>query len=132
MTVTPELKLSVWKKARIEEGYNSDMFRKDACGAWISWNQYGVSDNLYGWEIDHFCPVAILEKLGYSEEEIWHIDNLRAVQCKNNKSKSDDYPSYMAAVTSNGRVNVEVEKNLTVNQWTREKISKLYPKLDAK
>lgn len=131
MTITPELKLSVWQKARIEEGYNPDMFRKDACGAWISWNQYGVVDNLYGWEIDHICPVAMLELLGYSEDEIWNIDNLRAVQCMNNRSKSDDYPSYTAVVTSDGGVNIETQKILTVNQRTQNKLVSLFPKLDA-
>jgi len=131
MTVTPELKLAVWQKARTVEGYDPNMFRKDACGAWISWNQYGVSDNLYGWEIDHICPVSILEKLGYTEEEIWHIDNLRAVQCSNNKSKSNDYPSYTAVVTSDGDVNIEDEKILTVNQATRTKLKNRYPKLDV-
>ena len=131
MTVTPELKLAVWNKAKTEEGYNPDLFRKDACGAWISWNQYGVKDNLYGWEIDHICPRDLLEELGYSEEEIWNINNLRAIQCMNNISKSNDYPSYTAVVTSDGRVNIETQKSMTVNQWTQNRLLELYPKLNA-
>jgi hypothetical protein len=131
MTITSDLKLAVWQKARVVEGFNPDMFRKDACGAWISWDKYGIKDNLYGWEIDHICPVAMLEQLGYSEELIWHIDNLRAVQCDNNKSKSDDYPSYTAVVTSDGNKNIYRESNLLVNEKTRNKILQLFPKLNG-
>ena len=131
MTITSDLKLAVWQKARVVEGFNPDMFRKDACGAWISWDKYGIKDTLYGWEIDHICPVAMLEQLGYSEELIWHIDNLRAVQCDNNKSKSDDYPSYTAVVTSDGNKNIYRESNLLVNEKTRNKILQLFPKLNG-
>lgn len=130
MVVTPELKLAVWNKARIEENINPNLFRKDACGAWISWIQYGVKDNLYGWEIDHICPQKLLESLGYTDEEIWHIDNLRALQCQNNRSKSDDYPSYMAEVTALGNMNIEREAYLTVNEIAQKKIKKLYPKIE--
>ena len=131
MIITPELKLAVWNKAKIEEGYNPDLFRKDACGAWISWNHYGVKDNLYGWEIDHICPQDLLKGLGYSEEEIWNINNLRAIQCMNNRSKSNDYPSYTAVVTSDGKVNVDTQKIMMVNQWTQNRLLELYPKLNA-
>lgn len=130
MVITDELKLAVWEKARTVEGLNPDMFRKDACGAWMSWDKYGMKDNLYGWEIDHICPVAKLVDLGYSEEKIWHIDNLRAVQCENNRSKSNDYPSYTAVVTSEGNKNIYREKNLVVNEITRNKILQLFPKLN--
>ena len=131
MTITTELKLAVWQKARLVEGFDPAMFRKDACGAWMSWDKYGVTDNLYGWEIDHICPMSLLEPLGYSEEQIWHIDNLRAVQCENNRSKSDDYPSYTAVVTSDGNKNVHREANLIVNEKTRNIISTIFPKLNA-
>lgn len=131
MTITSDLKLAVWQKARVVEGFNPDMFRKDACGAWMSWDKYGIKDNLYGWEIDHICPVAKLEQLGYSEELIWHIDNLRAVQCENNRSKSNDYPSYTAVVTSDGNKNIYREANLIVNEKTRNKILQLFPKLNG-
>lgn len=131
MIITPELKLAVWKKAKIEEGYNPDLFRKDACGAWISWNQYEVEDNLYGWKIGHICPPDLLKGLGYNEEEIWNINNLRAIQCMNNRSKSNDYPSYTAVVTSDGKVNVDTQKIMMVNQWTQNRLLELYPKLNA-
>lgn len=131
MTVTPELKLAVWQKAREVEGFNPELFRKDACGAWMSWDKYGIQDNLYGWEIDHICPVSLLEELGYSEELIWHIDNLRAVQCENNRSKADDYPSYTAVVTSEGNKNIYRDENLIVNKRKRDRLLQLFPKLNA-
>lgn len=90
-----------------------------------------MEDNLYGWKIGHICPQVVLEELGYSEEEIWNINNLRAIQCMNNRSKSNDYPSYTAVVTSDGKVNVDTQKIMMVNQWTQNRLLELYPKLNA-
>lgn len=33
--ITNDIIERVWSKARIENGYNPDLVRKDACGAWI-------------------------------------------------------------------------------------------------
>lgn len=49
----------VWELARTVEGFNPDMIRKDACGAWIMKNQYGNRDSIYGWEIDHVFPLSM-------------------------------------------------------------------------
>ena len=48
MNVTQEFLLQVWKKAKVEPGFDENMFRKDACGAWIVWDKYGGQDNMYG------------------------------------------------------------------------------------
>lgn len=37
----------VWQKGLVEEGYNEDLYRKDAAGAWISRAAYGDKD--YPW-----------------------------------------------------------------------------------
>ena len=118
----------IWERGRIVEGVDPAMFRKDACDAWIAWDKYGVQDNLYGWEIDHICPKSLLEQRGFKEEEIDDLRNLRPMQHENNASKGDDYPSYTAVVTSDGKKNIRKENNLTVNAVTRRIIDKLYPK----
>lgn len=126
MIDTEDLKKEVWEKGRVVEGYDPDMYRKDACGAWIIWDKYGVQDNLYGWEIDHVYPKSKLEKAGFTEEQIWNIENLRPLQHQNNASKDDDYPSYTAVVTAEGNKNIEEEHYLIVNKTKREVLSKLY------
>lgn len=126
MIVDDELKRKVWKRGETVEGFNPDMYRKDACGAWIVWNKYGIKDNVYGWEIDHVYPQSRLEKKGFSEEDIWNIDNLRPLQHQNNASKQDDYPSYTAVITADGNRNIEKEQNLVVNEKRRKIISELY------
>ena len=119
-------KQQVWKRAIIVEGYDKNRFRKDACGAWIIWEKFGDNDSLYGWEIDHIVPRALLEEKGYSQKDIDNYDNLRALQHENNASKSDDYPSYTAVVTSEGVENVNVTKYLEVNQKKQAILKKLY------
>ena len=126
MVITEELKREVWNKAQKIGGYDPNMYRKDACGAWIIWNKYGIKDNLYGWEIDHIYPQIRLKEKGFSDEEIWDIRNLRPLQHDNNRNKGDDYPAYTAAVTSEGNTNIYIEKGLVVNLAVRERIEKLY------
>ena len=102
------------------------MFRKDACGAWIVWDKFGVQDNLFGWKIDHVCPKSRLQQRGFSDEEIDDLRNLRSMQHQNNVSKADDYPSYTGVVTAEGHKNVYKEQNLTVNSILRKILSELY------
>lgn len=117
MPLTEEQKKKIaWERARKIEGYDAAMFRKDACGAWIMWSQYGNQDHSFGWEIDHILPVS---KGG---PDI--ADNLRALQHQNNASKNDDYPSYTAVVEAEGLRNVRSVRNLTVNQQVRERLKK--------
>ncbi|MBR4364440.1 MAG: hypothetical protein IKP33_05870 [Prevotella sp.] len=116
----------VWNRATTVEGYDKSRFRKDACGAWIIWDKYGDNDSLYGWEIDHIVPQALLEEKGYCQKDIDNNDNLRALQHENNASKSDDYPSYTAVVTSEGTENVNVTIFLEVNEKKQEILRKLY------
>ncbi|MGQ1948716.1 HNH endonuclease signature motif containing protein [Geofilum sp. OHC36d9] len=79
-------KRQVWNKAQIVPGVNSNTRRKDICGAWIEWNNYGdTTEDGTGWEIDHIKPVA---KGGNDL-----LSNLQPLQWQNNRKKSDDYPA---------------------------------------
>lgn len=110
----------VWQAARKVDGMDADMVRKDPCGAWIVRDKYGLAENEYGWEIDYIFP----RSLGGDDNPI----NLRAMHCANARSKRDNYPSYIVAVTSDGDKNVPVRKVLKVNGKKREMLDALYKK----
>ena len=79
-------KRQVWDKAQVVPGTDPAVRRKDHCGAWIDWNQQGVTtENGTGWEIDHIKPVS---KGGGDE-----IGNLQPLQWQNNRKKGDDFPA---------------------------------------
>lgn len=71
---------SVWKKLPPVPGV-SDLYRKEACGAWVYWYHYGSRDSQYGWEIDHIVPVA----KGGSHS----FTNLQVLHWQNNAAKGD-------------------------------------------
>lgn len=56
------LKQLVWEKGRAVLGYDSKFVRKDACGAWMSFEDYNDRNSPCGWEIDHVYPKSKLEK----------------------------------------------------------------------
>lgn len=126
MAFSEEQIQEVWDRAMVVDGYDKSRFRKDACGAWIIRNKYGDTDSQYGWVIDHVVPQALLEDKGFSEDEIDAPVNLRAMQHENNESKSDDYPSYTAVVTSNNTVNIRLTRFLEVNQKKQDTLNQLY------
>ncbi|MCK9595440.1 MAG: HNH endonuclease [Candidatus Omnitrophica bacterium] len=72
----------VWEKGVIVPGYDSSVWRKDTCGAWICRSFYGNREASYGWEIDHIKPSAC----GGGD----NLDNLRPLQWQNNASRQDD------------------------------------------
>lgn len=126
MEINNELKNKVWEKATIIKDYNPDIYRQDPCGAWIIYDKYGVTDNMYGWQIDHIYPESRLLQLGIPKEKIDDLINLRPMNHINNNSKSDDYPSYIARCTSDGNKNIEIEKSFVVNKAKQEELSKFY------
>ncbi|MBO5613514.1 MAG: HNH endonuclease [Prevotella sp.] len=109
---------SAWERATKVDNFDSNQFRKDACGAWIIRSHYGQRDSVYGWEVDHVYP----QSMGGGDD----MENLRAMQWENNMSKGDDYPDYKAVVQSEGNKNVRKEGQFTVNAPLQATLKKLY------
>lgn len=109
---------AVWEKAIVVDGYNASTIRKDSCGAWIIRTDYGNTNSIYGWEIDHIYPV---EKGGDD-----NIENLRALQWENNRSKGDDYPFYSASVQAEDSANVHTDRQFSINQAIQDRIREIY------
>ena len=109
-----------WNHAQIVDGYDKDTIRKDACGAWIFKEHYGLKDSEFGWEVDHVFPVI----LGGDDFE----QNLRALHWKNNESKGDNYPEYKAIIQAKGRKNIEKESYCIVNNHLQQTLYKYYNK----
>ena len=108
----------VWEKGITVKDFDPNLVRKDACGAWIVRNAYGNRNNVYGWEIDHVYPIS----LGGDDDE----KNLRPMQWENNKSKSNDYPSYVAAIQAEENGNIQKNVQYTINEDLQKELSALY------
>ena len=81
----------VWNKAKIAPGYDPNRVRKDACGALIVRERYGMTSD-YGWEVDHVVPVAA----GGGDE----LSNLQPLQWENNRSKGDTLIGWRCKITA--------------------------------
>lgn len=97
----------VWKKGNPITGYDPAIWRQDFAGAWINRACYGQTETPFGWEIDHLKPVS----QGGTDE----YTNLFPLQYENNRRKGNDFPLFKTAVTSDGIINVKVEKSWRAN-----------------
>lgn len=114
----PDVVQAVWEKGIIVDGYNSSLYRQDFGGAWIARDAYGDKNRELGWEIDHVYPIS---KGGKN-----HFINLRPMNWRNNLSKSDSYPHYIAAVTAKENKNIVENTPCKVSDDLQMKIRKLY------
>ena len=73
------LKLSVWAKGSISDGYNGNFYRRDAFGTWMQYSAHGDTLSYFGWEIAHIKPVA--------EGGTDDLSNLQPLQWQNNRKK---------------------------------------------
>jgi len=80
---------AVWQKGTVVPGYDGNQIRKDRCGAWMRWAEYGMTTDA-GWEIDHDVPVA----KGGSDA----LYNLQPLYWRNNRHKGDSYPQWSCLV----------------------------------
>ena len=78
-TADESLKLSVWAKGRVADGYNGNFYRRDAFGAWMQYSAHGETLSHFGWEIAYIKPI---EDGGTDD-----LSNLQPLQWKNNRKK---------------------------------------------
>ena len=114
----PSIISQVWEKGLVIDGYNPNLYRQDFGGAWIAREEYGNVNSMLGWEIDHVYPIS---KGGNDA-----FDNLRPMNWRNNRSKGDSFPDYIASVTSEENRNIEKEVKCRVNDSLLDKLNKLY------
>lgn len=128
MFITEELKLKVWEKGIVVDKYPSNRVRKDACGAFILFEDFGNRNSIFGWEIDHIIPVSELKNKNIPDAKIDHIYNLRPLNCKNNASKGDNYPYYTARCVANdsAATNVETSEGKVVHENIQNLLKSLY------
>ena len=81
--------MAVWCKAQIIPGQDPSQYRKDSCGAWMAFCEYGCGGEM-GWEVDHIRPVVA----GGDDE----LRNLQPLHWKNNRNKGDNYPSWSCSL----------------------------------
>ncbi|WP_033567991.1 HNH endonuclease signature motif containing protein [Dickeya undicola] len=72
---------AVWEKAQEINGYDSNIYRKDYCGAWIEKDKYGDRNHAFGWEIDHETT-----KANGGDDS---LSNLRPLHWRNNASRGN-------------------------------------------
>lgn len=126
MEYTREQLDAIWARGIPVDGYDPNIIRHDACGAWILRSSYNEEGSEYGWEVDHICPKALLSKRGIEDALIDNEENLRPLHWKNNRSKSADYPDYTVVTVADGEKNVDCKKVFTVNSDVQSRLSALF------
>ena len=93
----------VWGKALPLLNDDPNRVRKDKCGAWIVFDEYGNRNSQFGWEIDHQKPLAL--------DGTYDLANLVPMQWNNNRTKGDNYPTWKTSKTSFLDRNIDDEKS---------------------
>lgn len=115
-----------WNKATIDENNDPKIWRKDPCGAWINYNQYGKQSE-YGWSIDHIIPKVLFNNNDYDSSSC----NRRAMHWENNLKKSDDFPEYKCIIMSENVHNIRKENTKHINEQTITSLLKEVSGLDS-
>lgn len=89
---------AAWQNGQTVGKFPPAKWRKDACGAWLSREQYGNRNSMFGWEIDHITP----QEQGGANAPA----NLRPLHWKNAALKSNG--KLAGAVTAYGGENIEL------------------------
>lgn len=129
MELTEDLKREIWEKGIEDDKYPSDRVRKDACGAYIRYADYGNRDSIFGWEIDHIYPASKLkDRVDIAAELIDDIRNLRPFHWKNNESKGANYPFYTACMVADDEnaTNILTSQGKKVSEHIQEELRRLY------
>ena len=124
--MSEEDKLKVWNKGTIVPNYDPAKYRKDACGAWISWDKFGEIHSPYGWQIDHIYPESKLRLRSLTQESIDDLRNLRPMHWRNNASKGADYPTYHSVVKAVDNHNEDIDDTFEVNSAVQAILRNLY------
>ena len=97
MAFTVEEINDVWEKGNIVPAKDPEIWRQDACGAWIHKPDYGNRKSKYGWKIDRISSAG--------PDDLF---NLRPLQWENHLSKSDG--KLVCIITASGKINVDSKK----------------------
>ncbi len=81
MKFSEQLIQQVWEKGRASGEIDSNLWREDECGAWISQPDYGKADSDFGWHIVKVTP-------GGPDT----VDNLRALHVANGYDVANGRP----------------------------------------
>lgn len=72
MSYSKEVVDQVWEKGRATGNRDSNEWRKDECGAWIRYNQYGSEESGFGWKILNVSAGGVTEPEGLRP---FHVEN---------------------------------------------------------
>ena len=76
-----QLKLRVWAKGKIDQGYNGSFYRRDVFGSWMQYTAHGDTLSHFGWEIAYIKPI---EEGGTDD-----LSNLRPLQWRNSRIRGN-------------------------------------------